>query len=249
MMLGLSRIECARLGDCLDRLTPHLRMNCIAVTGGVGMQMGLAALGHRGVRRHVADLDLVATSLDAVSSRVVDRFLVSHYHVVGTGVPKFMIQLVDPASRIRIDVFPDLAGCIADARTMHIGQHAIPVLPLNRIFEHKIHTLVRASPVASIDPKHVHDALFLGAVLSKPVPDVTAAVVAPDIYDIDADRACTRCALSLRPAWPLAPKERVFELLGWQKAAQHPLAADGGARDHEPPRLNRERSAEAGVVR
>jgi len=180
------------------------------------MQMGLAALGRPVVRHHVADLDLVATSLDAVRSSVVDRFLVSHYHVVRPGVPKFMIQLVDPESRIRIDVFSDLAGSIADARATHIGKHRMPVLPLNRIFEHKIQTLGRASPAAPIDPKHVQDALTLGAVLSRPVPEVAAAAVVPDVYGIDADWSCNRCAVSLHPAWPLAPKERIFQLLGWQ---------------------------------
>jgi len=217
MMLGFSLIGLARLSGCLDRLTPHLRINDVALTGSVGMQMGLAALGRPGGRPHVADLDLVATSLDAVSSSVVDRFLVSHYHVARPGVPKFMIQLVDPEWRIRIDVFPDLAGSIADARATHIGQHRIPVLPLNRIFEHKIQTLVRASPASPINPKHVQDALSLGAALSRPVPEVTAAAVVPDVYGIDADWSCNRCALSLHPAWPLAPKERICELLGWQR--------------------------------
>jgi hypothetical protein len=232
MMLGLSRIDAARLGGCLDRLMPHLSMNGVALTGGVGIHMGLTELVHPGVRHELADLDLVATSLDAVSATVVERFLVSHYHVVGPGVPKFMIQLVDPESRIRIDVFPDLTGSIADARTIHIGRHAMPVLPLDRIFEHKIHMLMRASPAAPIDPKHVHDALSLGAVLSRPVPDVSSAAVIPDVYDIDADRSCHRCALSLDAAWPLAQKERIRELLGWPKAAQHPLAPDDGRRDH-----------------
>lgn len=180
------------------------------------MQMGLAALGHANVRPHVADLDLVATSIDAVSANAVNRFLVSHNHVVRPGGPKFMVQLVDPVSCMRIDVFPDLAGSIEDTQTIQIGRHTMPVLPLNRIFEHKIQTLARATPVAPIDPKHVHDALYLGSVLSRPVPKVAAAAVGPDVYSLDADRSCNRCAVSLHPAWPLAPKERIFELLGWQ---------------------------------
>jgi len=114
----------------------------------------------------VADLDFVATSLEAVSSSVVGQCLVSHYHVERPGVPKFMIQLVDPESRIRIDVFPDLVGSIADARATEIGEHRMQVLPLEKIFEHKVQTLVRASPAAPIDPKHVRDALRLG--LSSP---------------------------------------------------------------------------------
>jgi len=215
MTLAFSRIEATRLAGCLDRLTPHLRMNHVAVTGGVGMQIGLTALGHAGVRHHVADLDLVAASLNAVSSSVVDRFLVSHYHVVRPGVPKFMLQLVDPQSRVRIDVFPDLAGSIADARTVHIGRHSMPVLPLNRIFEHKIHTLVRASPAAPIDPKHVRDAQALGAVLRRPVPTMAPEVLAPDVYGIESDSNCARCELSRDANWPLAPTDQIFELLGW----------------------------------
>lgn len=216
MMVGFSRNETARLADCLDRLAPHLRMDRVALTGGVGMQVGLAALGHGGVRQHVADLDLVATSLDAVSSSIVDRFLVSHYHLVGPGVPKFMIQLVDPESRIRIDVFPDFTGSVADARPTEIGLHRMLVLPLDKIFEHKIQTLMRASPEAPIDPKHVQDARYLGAVLSRPVPEISAATIVPDVYGVDDESSCNRCALSSHPAWPLAPKERICELLGWK---------------------------------
>ena len=190
-------------------------MDRIAVTGGVGMQIGLEALGHPGVRHQVADLDLVAASPEAVSASVVDRFLVSHYHVVRPGVAKFMIQLVDPDSRIRIDVFPDLAGSIADARTVHVGTHWMPVLPLSRIFEHKAETLRRASAVKPIDPKHAQDARSLGEVLARRVPEVPPAALRPNVYGTDADSSCSRCELSSHPAWRLAPKARIFELLGW----------------------------------
>jgi hypothetical protein len=145
MAQGFSPVETDRLSGCLDRLAPHLQLNAIAITGGVGIQIGLTDLHLESTRDRVADLDLVATSVDAVRVSVVSQFLVSHYHVVGPGVPKFMIQLVDPLSRIRIDVFPDLVGSIADARATEIGDHSIRVLPLERIFEHKVHALSRAS--------------------------------------------------------------------------------------------------------
>src|SRR4029450_10390345 len=111
-----------------------------------------------------------------------------------------------------------------------------------RIFEHKIQTLMRASPAAPIDPKHVQDALSLGAVLSRPVPEVTAAAVVPDVYGNDADWSCNRCALSLHPAWPLAPKERIFELLVWQRQPNirlKPTAAGAimSRRDGPTPRV------------
>jgi hypothetical protein len=213
-MQGFPLSETARLSECLERLAPHVRLNSVAITGGIGIEVGLAALGQTATRDRVADLDLVASSIDVISESVVGPFLVSHYHVVGPGVPKFMIQLVDPESRIRIDVFPDLAGSIADAQTVRIGQQPMPVLPLTRIFEHKIQTLVRASHAAPIDPKHVRDAQALGAVLRRPVPMVAGEALVPDVYGED-DGYCARCELSRDANWPLAPKDQIVELLGW----------------------------------
>jgi len=128
-----------------------------------------------------------------------------------------MIQLVDPVSRIRVDVFPDLAGSLVDARTIAIGEHSVHVLPLERIFEHKGLTLSRASPSAPIDPKRVHDARILGDLLGRPIPHVALGALAPDVYGIDADGSCERCELSSHPSWPLAPKDHIFELLGWNR--------------------------------
>ena len=206
-----------QLSGCLDRLTPHVRLNGVAITGGVGMQSGLAGQALQGFRDHAADLDLVAASIDAIASGIVQQFLVSHYHAVRPGVPKFMIQLVDPVSRIRVDVFPDLASSLGDARTIAIGRHSIQVLPLERIFEHKVQTLSRASPSAPIDPRHLHDAHVLAGVLGRAVPAAVPEALAPDAYGIEADWSCERCRLSSHPDWPLAPKNRIFELLGWER--------------------------------
>ena len=98
--------ELSRLSGCLHRLLPHLRLDSVAITGGVAIEIGLAASGRKGTRNRVADLDLVATSPAAVKASVITQFLVAHYHAVGPCVPKFMIQLVQsresglPSSRI-----------------------------------------------------------------------------------------------------------------------------------------------------
>jgi hypothetical protein len=217
MTLGLSPADMGRLSGCLDRLVPHVRPGSVAIAGGVGMQLGMAGLGRQGPRDEIADLDLVAASIGAITANVVDQFLVSHYHVVGPRVPKFMIQLVDPVSGIRVDVFPDLVGSFLDARMIAIGAHVVQVLPLERIFEHKVLTLSQASQSAPIDPKHLDDARLLGDLLGKPVPHVALEALAPDVYGLEADRSCERCAVSRHPSWPLAPKDQIFELLGWNR--------------------------------
>jgi hypothetical protein len=109
---------------CLDRLISHVRLDGVAITGGVGMQLGMARLGRHGPWNEIADLDLVAADIEAIASSVTERSLVSHYHAVGPGVSKFMIQLVDPVSRLRVDVFPDLVGSLGGAQVMAIGQHS-----------------------------------------------------------------------------------------------------------------------------
>jgi hypothetical protein len=107
-------------------------------------------------------------------------------------------------------------GSIAEARESRIGEFSIQVLPLKRILDHKLLTLSRASRSAPIDPKHVRDARLLGDLLGVPVPDVALEVIAPDVYGAE-DLNCRRCELSTHNDWPLAPKEQVFDLLGWTR--------------------------------
>jgi hypothetical protein len=157
--------ELERLAGCLDRLLPHVQPDGVAITGGVAIQLGMAALG-----------------------------------------------------------LPDLVGSLADARAMVVGGHTLVVLPLERIFEHKVQTLARATASAPIDPKHVRDTRALGEVLGQQPPDVAPEALAADVYGIDADGYCERCELSRHPSRPPAPKDRVFELLGWERH----IAADHG---------------------
>jgi len=228
MIQALSSADTDRLSGCLDRLIPHAQMDHLAMTGSVAMQLGLAVLGQQGPRKEIADLDLVAACIGAVRPGVVEQFLVSHYHVVQPGVPKFMIQLVDPKSRVRIDVFPDLVGSLTDARPIDVGTHAVLVLPLERIFEHKVLTLSRASLSAPIDPKHVRDAHLLGEILDRRPPLVRPEALATDVYADETDSFCERCELSRHPNWPLAPKDHIFELLGWSRHPTVQIGANHG---------------------
>ena len=142
---GFPAPETARLLGCVSRLMPHLRLDEVAITGGVAIQLGMAEIGTEGPREAIADLDLVAGSLNAVASSIAGPFLVSHYHVAQPGVPKFMVQLVDPVSRIRVDVFPDLVGSLARARAVKVGTSQIRMLGLEDILEHKLQTISKAS--------------------------------------------------------------------------------------------------------
>jgi hypothetical protein len=205
-----------RLSTCLAGLLPNLRRNDVAVTGGVAIQIGMAVLGREGSRETIADLDMAANSPDAVSASVADTFLVSHYHVVQPGVRKFMVQLVDPVTRIRVDIFPDLVGSLTRAKQIEIGGQSIKTLALEDILEHKLLTISKASPTNPVDPKHANDAYALGELFRRTVPAIDHGSLVEDVYGIDED-LCRRCELSRSAHFPLAPKDQIFSLLGWTR--------------------------------
>lgn len=210
---GFPAAEMGRLSECLTRLMPHLRQDDVAVTGGVAIQLEMADATLERPRETIEDLDLVAASIDAVVPSATESFLVSHYHVVQPGVPKFMIQLVDPLTRIRVDVFPDLVGSLRRARALNIGNRLVPVLAPADIREHKLQTISKASRSNPVDPKHARDARALGALFDRAVPDVAPDCLVEDIYAVEEQ--CRRCELSLSPSFPLAPKAQIGRLLGW----------------------------------
>jgi hypothetical protein len=211
---GFCDAEMERLSICLTRLSPNLCLDDVAITGGVAIQIRMAQLGRQGTREMIADLDVVAKALDTVLPSVADTFLVSHYHSVRPGVPKFMVQLVDPVTRIRVDIFPDLVGSLARSGMVEVGAHEFRLLALEDILEHKLLTLSKASPVDPVDPKHADDAYALGDLLQRPVPAIDRDCLAEDVYGTD-DLVCERCVLSRSDDVPLASKGEIVRLLGY----------------------------------
>jgi hypothetical protein len=63
-----SPIEMDLLSDCLDRLMPHVRSDS-AITGGVGMQLGMARLGRLGRSLDRGHPNRLAAAIDAAIAR------------------------------------------------------------------------------------------------------------------------------------------------------------------------------------
>jgi hypothetical protein len=193
-----------RLEGCLERLRPHLEPGAVAIAGGVALERALP-----GRRDRLADLDLVAARREAVRATITGDFLVIHLHLPQPGYARFLIQLVDPTTRVRIDVFPDRpdrGGAIGRARGA-----PLPLVGPEDLLARKLETLAGDGPV---DPKHHADAVALAAHLGRPAPP-TPPRLAPNVYSTDVDERCRRCAASLDPAFPLAPRRQVFALLGY----------------------------------
>lgn len=205
----------ARVHTCLSRLLPHLEETRVALTGGIAIALHARASGRRRpLRGPHGDIDLVAEAVDAVSSTVVRDFLVSHFHLPQPGYPKFLVQLVDPSSRLRVDVFPDSLRALPRAREESVAGVPMRVLDPCSILDHKLATLARASEDHPVDGKHHRDALLLGELCGRPLPPPPAHL-RPDAYSQDVDAACARCEASRSDRFPLAPRRQIHDVLSY----------------------------------
>lgn len=161
------------------------------------------------------DVDLVARDIDVVLPSVTTDFLISHYHDRHPGYPKFLVQLVDRVTHLRIDIFPDQTSAMSRAVTFELGGVAWPVVDAETIFNHKLATVQNATADAPADPKHLRDIMALAALLGRPEPKMRTRYLADDRYSADVTACCRRCEMSRRPQFPLASKTVILQMLGY----------------------------------
>jgi hypothetical protein len=204
-----------RLGTCLRRLEPHVDVDAIALAGSVAIEVHLATQNLPRIRPVLTDVDFVATKAEVVSAHVTTAFMVSHFHRPYLGYSKFMVQLVDRESRLRVDVFPGRADLIQRATRHVVGGVCLRVLDLDAVLDHKLTILAGASELRPIDRKHYDDMQLLGRLLSRQVGGLPESVLCRELYSTDTAARCPRCERSFDSAFPLAPKQRIFDALGY----------------------------------
>jgi hypothetical protein len=202
------------VAESLRRFLRHAEPAEVALTGGLAVEHHLAAAGFPPLRDRVGDLDFVARRVDAIAPSVTSDFLVAHYHRPGPAVRKALLQLVDPLARLRVDVFPDLDDCVAQANRTTIEDVALLVVDARSILRHKLETLRKATDSQPVDPKHRRDAVALAELLGEAAPPASARE-APATYCRDLEAVCARCEASHTPEYPLASKRKIFDVLGY----------------------------------
>ena len=216
-------ISAKALHHCLRRLLPHLDAERIALTGGIAIDLYVDHSRRDRTRRLAAnDVDFVADDADAVRSSVTSDFLVSHFHLPHAGYPKFLIQLVDPVSHIRLDFFRDVLGAISRAQIADVAGVPLHVLAVRDILAHKLAILSGASAAKPVDEKHYLDAQQLAALCGRQVPPIPASHVANAHYSHDSNARCSRCEASQCASFPLAAKSAILDILGyvWKDACK-----------------------------
>ena len=198
-----------RLARLLARLLPHLDADNVAITGGIAVELHLRAAGKPPLRDHLADVDLVVRRMDAVAVSVSRDLLISHDHLVQPSVRNAIVQLVDPVSRLRVDIFHDRAGMVSDARRHCVAGTELLVVSAASLLAYKLQMLTKP-----VDPKHWRDAVALSEVCGA-VPPARPTEMVADVYSTDVTLVCERCELSRSPDFPIARKSEIFEVIGY----------------------------------
>jgi hypothetical protein len=204
------------LHDFLRRLMPHVDSARVALTGGVAI--GVHGRRANGIHPRLAaadDVDFVAEGVEAVRESVTKTFLVSHFHLPQPAHPKFLVQLAEPATRLRVDFFPDALGALSRASVVEIGGIPLRVLDMCDVLEHKLHLISGASAHTPVEPKHYADARALGVICGRTVPRVDPSHLVRIARSESLDEICPRCQTSRSPAFPLASKRALFDVLGY----------------------------------
>jgi len=204
-----------RIHECFTHLAPYVELTRVAITGGVAIDLQLDTDRLGRTQRQPEDLDLIADAADVVSPGVIDEFLVSHFHLPQPGYPKFLVQLVHPATAVRADVFSDSLGLLPRARPRALAGLSVRVVGLDMLLDHKLALLADASTERPVDAKHYADALLLANHCGRPVPAVAASVLSRPEYSRDAGATCARCEASRSREFPLAEKRRILDILGY----------------------------------
>jgi hypothetical protein len=161
-------MDSALVEQCLGRFVRHADLARLALTGSLAMRAQLDGLQSR--RGKPDDIDFVASGPESVRPSVTGEFLVSHYHLPAPGYPKFLIQLVDPDAKLRLDVFPDGYRLLPRAVTARVGGMDLLTLRLEDVWEHKLAILANSSGEHPADPKHLEDVELIGRMCGRTVP-------------------------------------------------------------------------------
>jgi hypothetical protein len=212
---GIDTDDERRLAVCVQKVTRFLRPRPFAVCGGVAVQLSLAKHGLSRQDGRVKDLDILAADLEVFPPERFDGWLLSHFHRPYPGYGKHRVQLVDPETRLRVDIFHDAQGTWRDSGPHQLGEASVLVLAARQVLAHKVGLLERASAERPIDYKHLEDARLLASLLGESEPRVAADRLCVEVYSTDLSARCQRCLASSPLPVPLAPKAEIFSVLGY----------------------------------
>lgn len=235
---ALSPGDAARVSLALARLAAHAGRG-FALTGGVAIEARL--IGRTGGRsnRPFNDLDVIVESFDAVPVSLADAFYFRHVHSKAPS-GRMLVQLVDPETALRIDVFRTCGATMARCEPITVDTISLRIVSVEDLAARAATLVLDLGRGQPVPRKHAQDLeRLVGAVESDRVeiawrdhrkwddpPTFQAAsarvaelvqargnlLVVPQ-YSQDVDAICPKCDDTGR--FRLAPATRIQSLLGY----------------------------------
>jgi hypothetical protein len=217
----------------------HHEIRDWAITGGLAIELHSLRLRCQPSVRALNDLDFVVSAFDCIPATLGDDFLFRHIHPLDPP-GKTILQLIDPDSALRIDVFSAHGAIMRRATRIALGFGAFQVISLEDLVARAARLTLDIVEGVSVQSKHAIDFLRLAALADaeeveaawqdhrKPthpatfkdassllhdlIPGRQECLIAPD-YSKDIGEVCPRCMPTA--AFHLADPNVVLSLLGY----------------------------------
>lgn len=149
----LNPADARRATAVVEALLAH-GLRC-ALTGGLAIDAQLRIHGRPIERRPLNDIDLVVESFASVPDSCARSFLPHHVHPDATG-GRTLLQLIDEAHRIRVDVFQALGRTLARAHGLKDAADGLMLLSVEDLVARTTSLVCgRLQRGLTIDVKHV----------------------------------------------------------------------------------------------
>jgi len=234
----LSAADVERATDTLRRLARH-NIECWALTGGLAVEMHRWRRGPQSGGRVLNDLDFVAAGFPSIPESLAEDFLFRHVHPAEEP-GRILLQFVDPAPALRVDVFRASEGTLNRAEAIDLQSGPVRVVSVEDLLARTGRLLLDLAEGIPVPAKYAadyarllaltdetrveaawrdhrkahHPGTFCEArsVLQKLIADRSELLIAPQ-YCQDPRQVCRRC----RPvqSFPLADPRVVLWLLGY----------------------------------
>lgn len=167
--IGLLMIKIEPLVDSfLQKLLPHLADQKFMIVGGLAIRYYLDQFGISYPIRDFNDIDIKIESSDVLLPSVTKDFLVYHYHLSANG--SFYIVLVDPETKIKIDIF-DMTIKNEHSIKVPFHEYKLKIVRLEDQFVKTIYDIERISEDKKVDPKQFVEAELLEQIVDMKLAD------------------------------------------------------------------------------
>ena len=159
---SFSTSNAVRTVKLLNRLLPYLEPQKFALVGGLAIRFHVYQAGLAYPRREFNDLDLVITDLKYLSPLMTKEILVYHFH---EQAPLFYLALVDPVTKIKIDIFAQNSK--EKFISVKFGTGKLQIRLVEEQLVKKVEDVGRIASGIAVDPKEIFDMRLLFKIADK----------------------------------------------------------------------------------